>query len=158
MLEGGVQVDTIMSEIDIFVSSTGAEVSWYSPNGINGFVVGVITILSSCANQILLQTKVQQRYFDDEVCFLYFIRAVIFPSAGNPSALECSSCSVLKLSVRLPDGLHDHRPLSQALSWPLVYFCPWGHLLLAGFMLSLVRHGTCPEFSGGQRRVCFFLK
>ena len=33
LLEGGVQVDTIMSEIDIFVSSTGAEVSWYSPNG-----------------------------------------------------------------------------------------------------------------------------
>ena len=84
MLEGGVQVDTITSEIDIFVSSTGAEVSWYSPNGINGFVVGVITILSSCANQILLQTKVQQRYFDDEVCFLSFIRAVNFSVSRLP--------------------------------------------------------------------------
>ena len=31
--EGGVQVDTIMSDIDIFVSSIGAEVSWHSPNG-----------------------------------------------------------------------------------------------------------------------------
>ena len=40
-------------------------------------MVGVITVLSSCANQILLQTKVPQRYFDDVVCFLYFIRAVI---------------------------------------------------------------------------------
>ena len=124
----------------------------------NGFVVGVITVLSSCANQTLLQTKVQQRYFDDEVCFLYFIRAVIFPSAGNPSALECSSCSVLNPSARLPDGLHDHRALSQAFSWPLVYFCSWGHLLLAAFMLSLVRHGKCREFSGGQRRVCVLLK
>ena len=31
--EGGVQVDTIMSDIDFFVSSIGAEVSWHSPNG-----------------------------------------------------------------------------------------------------------------------------
>ena len=48
------------------------------------FMVGVIKVLSSCSNQILLQTKVQQRYFDDEVCFLYFIRAVIFSVSRPP--------------------------------------------------------------------------
>ena len=47
-------------------------------------MVGVITVLSSCSNQILLQTKVLQRYFDDEVCFLYFIRAVIFSLSRPP--------------------------------------------------------------------------
>ena len=60
-----------------------SDVSFSSHCG-NGFVVGVITVLSSCANQILLQTKVQQRYFDDDVYFLYFIRAVIFSVSRLP--------------------------------------------------------------------------
>jgi len=78
--------------------------AWYSPNGMrcqmclfhpshcdNGFalnwtvfMVCVITVLSSCANQILLQAKVRQRYFDDEECFQYFMRAVIFSVSVLP--------------------------------------------------------------------------
>ena len=36
------------------------------------FIVCVITVLSSGANQFLLQAKVRQRYSDDDVCFLIF--------------------------------------------------------------------------------------
>ena len=51
---------------DVFLSShceNGSALIWA------GFMLSVIPVLSSCANQILLQTKVRQRYFDFEVCF-----------------------------------------------------------------------------------------
>ena len=63
-------------------------------------MVCVITVLSSCANQILLQAQVRQRYFDDEACFLFLIRAVIFSVSVVPfgNGVFVLSCSVLNLN------------------------------------------------------------
>ena len=36
----------------------------------------MVCIITVRANQILLKAKVRQRYSDDDVCFIYFIRAV----------------------------------------------------------------------------------
>ena len=52
-----------------------------------GFMVCDITVLSSCASQIILQAKVRQRYIYDEVCFLYFLRAVIFSVGVLPFSI-----------------------------------------------------------------------
>ena len=53
--------------------------AWYSPNGMRCQMC--LFHPSHCDNvrtRFYCRPKVRQRYFDDEVCFLYFIRAVIF--------------------------------------------------------------------------------
>ena len=50
----------------------------------NGFMVGVITVLSSCAGQFLLHAKVRQLHFFVWVCSLYFFATIASVSPRHP--------------------------------------------------------------------------